>query len=184
MTAQGYRRLRCRTCGQQFNESSGGVLDRTCLPSDIIAFVVFCRLGYRLTPCCLSEIMALRGIEVSHDQAAKQIDGRYRETKRLPVMDDALRKRRHGKCGGPGASWHVDETYPKVRDRWTYLYRAIDRDGSLVNAMLKACFRSARLSRMVHEFGCGRIANCRVIEVLADKSHVHSLNEDHGGTGF
>ncbi len=138
---------------RQFNECRAGVLDRTCLPSDIIAFVVFCRLRYRLTPCCLSEIIALRGIEVSHDQAAKQIDGRNRETKLLPVIGDALRKRRHGKRRGPGTSRHVDETYLKVRGRWTYLYRAIDRDGSLVDAMLsdhrdmkaaKACFRSAR----------------------------------------
>ena len=48
------------------NERSGGVLNRTSLPSDIIAFVVFCRLRYRLTLRDLSEIMALRGIEVSH----------------------------------------------------------------------------------------------------------------------
>ncbi len=47
----------------------------------------------------------------------------------------------------------VDETYLKVRGRWTYLYRAIDRDGNLIDAMLsehrdmkaaKAFFRSAR----------------------------------------
>ena len=67
VTAQGYRRFRCRDCGRQFNERSGGVLNRTCLPSDIIAFVVFCRLRYRLTPRDLSEIMALRGLEVSHE---------------------------------------------------------------------------------------------------------------------
>ena len=42
------------------------MLNRTSLPSDIIAFVVFCRLWYRLTLRDLSEIMALRGIEVSH----------------------------------------------------------------------------------------------------------------------
>jgi transposase-like protein len=42
-TAQGYRRFRCRNCGTQFNERSGGVLNRASLPSDIIAFVVFCR---------------------------------------------------------------------------------------------------------------------------------------------
>ena len=39
----------CRTCRRQFKERSGGVLNRTCLPSDVIAFVVFCRLRYRLT---------------------------------------------------------------------------------------------------------------------------------------
>ena len=41
------------------------MLNRTCLPSDIIAFVVFCRFRYRLTLRDLSEIMALRGVDVS-----------------------------------------------------------------------------------------------------------------------
>jgi transposase-like protein len=59
LTAQGYRRFRCRACGTQFNERSDGVLNRASLPSDIIAFVVFCRLRYRLTLRDLSEIMAV-----------------------------------------------------------------------------------------------------------------------------
>ena len=66
LTAQGYRRFWCRDCGQQFNERSGGVLNRASLPSDISAFVVFCRLRYRLTLRDLSEIMLLRGFTVSH----------------------------------------------------------------------------------------------------------------------
>ena len=60
LTAQGYRRLRFRDCDQQFNERSDSVLNRASLPSDIIAFVVFCRLGYRLTLRDLSEFMLLR----------------------------------------------------------------------------------------------------------------------------
>lgn len=88
MTARGYRRFRRRACGRQFNERSGGVLNRTCLPSDIIAFVVFCRLRYRLTLRDLSEMMVLRGIEISHEPV------RDWETKLLPVMGDELRKRR------------------------------------------------------------------------------------------
>ena len=58
---QGYRRFRCRDCGRQFNERSGGVLNRTCLPSDIIALVVFFRLRYRLTLRDLSEIWPCAG---------------------------------------------------------------------------------------------------------------------------
>lgn len=147
VTARGYRRFRCRTCGRQFNERSAGVLNRTCLPSDIIAFVVFCRLRYRLTLRDLSEIMALRGIEVSHEAV------RDWEMKLLPIMGDELRKRRRGRRRQSGTSWYVDETYLKVRGRWTYLYRAIDRDGNLIDAMLsehrdmkaaKAFFRSAK----------------------------------------
>jgi putative transposase len=147
VTAQGYRRFRCRDCGRQFNERSGGVLNRTSLPSDIIAFVVFCRLRYRLTLRDLSEILLLRGIEVSHEAV------RDWETKLLPIMGEELRKRRHGKRPGPGGSWYVDETYLKVRGKWAYLYRAIDRDGNLIDAMLsehrdmvaaEAFFRSAK----------------------------------------
>ena len=147
VTAQGYRRFRCRECSRQFSERSGGVLNRTCLPSDIISFVVFCRLRARLTLRDLSEIMGLRGLEVSHEAV------RDWEAKLLPLMGDELRKRRHGIGRGAGLSWYVDETYLKVRGRWCYLYRAIDRDGNLIDAMLseqrdmraaKAFFRSAR----------------------------------------
>jgi putative transposase len=40
LTAQGYRRFRCRDCGKQFNERSGGVLNRASPPSDIIGSVI------------------------------------------------------------------------------------------------------------------------------------------------
>jgi transposase-like protein len=43
------------------------------------------------------------------------------------------RKQRHGIVGD---SWYVDETYIKVQGRWCYLYRAIDRDGHLIDARL------------------------------------------------
>ena len=90
VTAQGYRRFRCRACGKQFNERSDGVLNRTSLPSDIIALVVFCRLRYRLTLRDLSEILLLRGSTVSHETI------RDWKAKLLLIMGDALRKRRHG----------------------------------------------------------------------------------------
>ena len=107
VTAQGYRRFRCRACGRQFNERSAGVLNRTCLPSDIIAFVVICLRHYRLMLGDLSGILALRGIEVSHEAI------RDWETKLLPVMGDALRKHRHGTRCGPGTSWYVDRDLPE-----------------------------------------------------------------------
>src|ERR1700745_2343791 len=51
------------------------------------------------------------------------------------------------------AGWYTDETYIRVHGRWKYLYRAIDRDGALVDVMLsehrnlaaaKRFFRSAK----------------------------------------
>jgi transposase-like protein len=48
-------------------------------------------------------------------------------------VSETLRKHRQGKIS---PSWYVDETYIKVKGRWTYLYCAIDRDGNLVDVLL------------------------------------------------
>jgi putative transposase len=75
------------------------------------------------------------------------------EAKLLPVLGEALCKRRYGIGRSSGQSWYAHETYLKVHGRWCYLYRAIDRDGNLIDTMLCATrdmkaarrfFRSAR----------------------------------------
>ncbi len=48
-------------------------------------------------------------------------------------MADQLRARRRGQAD---RSWYVDETYINVKGKWCYLYRAIDRDGNLVDSMV------------------------------------------------
>ena len=91
--------------------------------------------------------MALRGIEVGHEAI------RGWEAKLLPVMGGELRKCRHGSQRRLGVTWYMIETYVSVRGRWNCLYRAIDRDGNLIDAMLsehrdmkaaKVFFRLAR----------------------------------------
>ena len=78
--------------------------------------------------------------------------GRLRdwEAKLTPALAENLRRRRKGRVG---RSWYVDETCIRVRGQWRYLYRAIDRDGALVDVMLsehrdlsaaRAFFRSAK----------------------------------------
>src|SRR6195952_1107288 len=129
-TAQGYRRFRCRDCGKQFKERSAGLLNRAQYPSDIIALVMLWRLRYRLTLRDLAEMFLQRGIVFSHEAV------RDWEAKLAPVLTRDLRQRRHSKARAGGRSWCVDETYLKVRGRWCYLYRAIDRHGALIDTML------------------------------------------------
>ena len=146
-TAQGYRRFRCRICGRGFNERSSGALNRAQYPSDVVALVVLWRLRYRLTLRDLTEMFLLRGIVFSHEAV------RDWEAKLAPLLTGELRQGRRGKDGRGHRSWHVDETYLKVRGRWCYVYRAIDRNGDLVDTMLsehrdmaaaRAFFRSAK----------------------------------------
>ena len=49
------------------------------------------------------------------------------------MVSELLRSKRRGQAG---RSWYIDETYVKVSGRWCYLYRAIDRDGNLLDSML------------------------------------------------
>src|SRR3954453_19291473 len=101
-TAQGYRRFRCRTCGKQFNERSGTVLNHAQYPSDVIALVVLWRLRYRLTLRDLAEMFLLRGIVFSYEAV------REWEAKLAPLLTDELRQRRHGKSGAAGRRCAVE----------------------------------------------------------------------------
>src|SRR5258708_12401625 len=66
-TAQGHRRFRCRDCGKQFNERSGGLLNRAQYPSDVIALVVLWRLRYKLSLRDLAEMFLIRGFVFSYE---------------------------------------------------------------------------------------------------------------------
>ena len=71
----------------------------------------------------------IRGIVFTHEAV------RDWEARLAPLLAEGLRKRRAGKAG---RCWHVNETYVKVAGAWCYLYRAIDRDGTLVDVYLSA----------------------------------------------
>jgi len=100
-TAQGYRRFRCLDCSKQFNERSGGLLNRTQYPSDVIALVVLWRLRYKLSLRDLAEMFLIRGFVFTYEAV------RDWEAKLTPTLTAELRRSRKGKVG---RSWYVDET--------------------------------------------------------------------------
>src|SRR3954447_15890012 len=112
-TAQGYRRFRCRTCGKQFNERSGTLLNRTQYPSDVIALVVLWRLRYKLSRRDLPEMFAMRGIVFSYEAV------REWEVKLTPALAEDLRRRRRSKVG---RRWVWGEIFPEVQGPLVYLF--------------------------------------------------------------
>ena len=70
-----------------------------------------------------------------------------------PLLANRLRAKRRGRAG---VSWYIDETYVKVAGRWCYLYRAIDREGALIDSMLSVQARQARCAALPAESAPGR----------------------------
>ena len=117
------------------------MLNRLQLPTDVVFLIVLWRLRMKLSLRDLAEILLLRGLAFSHEAV------RDWEAKLAPLLSPASARK-----GKAGRSWYVDETYIKVAGPWQYLYRAIDRDGNLVDVYLsetrdqeaaEALFRSA-----------------------------------------
>ncbi len=95
-------------------------------PRDVILFAVFFYVRYPVSYRDLEEIMAERGVFVDHATLNRWV------VKYAPLIAVRAQKRK-----APTAkSWRMDETYIKVRTRWVYLYRAIDKHGQTLDFML------------------------------------------------
>jgi len=126
-THLGYHTFCCHACQRRFNERTGTPFNYLAYPTDIVLLVVLWRLRYKLSLRDLAEMFLERGFEFTHE-AVREWEARF-----APLIADHLRAKRKGQAG---RSWHVDETYIRVGGKWKYLYRAIDRDGNLVDSML------------------------------------------------
>ena len=126
-TTLGYRTFNCRSCGRRFNERTGTPFNDLQYPTDVVLLAVLWRLRYKLSLRDVVELLLERGYEVTHETV------RIWEFRFAPLVTERLRRRRRG-CAG--VSWYLDETYVRVAGRWCYLYRAIDRDGQLIDSML------------------------------------------------
>src|SRR3954449_9192710 len=87
-------------------------------------------------------MMGERGIELAHTTILRWVQ-RY-----VPEFEKCWSRY----ARAVGGSWRCDETYVKVNGRWTYLYRAVDKQGRTVDfrlserrdvAAAKAFFRKA-----------------------------------------
>src|SRR6516162_6173701 len=125
-TAQGYRRFRCLECAKQFNERSGGLLNRTQYPSDVIALVVLWWLRYKLSLRDLAEMFLIRGFVFSYEAV------RDWEAKLTPALVAELRRRRKGKIGH---SWYMvlGLTVAPIKECVMRDYTKINIDGRWVS---------------------------------------------------
>jgi transposase, IS6 family len=97
-----------------------------------------------------------RGVEVDHTTIFRWIQAYAAE----------LEKRIRPHLRISNGSWRVDETYVRVKGRWTYLYRAVDSRGQTIDFLLSARRDAAAVKRFFRKaLGQSHAVNPRTLTV-------------------
>lgn len=93
---------------------------------EIIMLCVRWYVTYKLSYRDLAEMMAERRVDLAHTTIMRWVQ-RY-------VPEFEKRWRRFARS--VGTSWHIDETYIKIKGKWVYLYRGVDKEGQTIDFFL------------------------------------------------
>ena len=94
---------------------------------DIILQLVRWYVAYSLSYRDIEELALERRLKVDHSTVNRWV------IDYSPQLEESFRKRYKHPVG---SSWRMDETYIKVKGRWVYLYRAVDKEGETVDFRL------------------------------------------------
>ncbi len=108
---------------------------------EIITLCVRWYVTYKLSYRDLVAMMAERNVDVVHTTILRWVQ-RY-----VPEFD----KRWHRFARSVGTSWRVDETYIKLKGKWVYLYRAVDREGQTIDLILSKHRNIAAAKRFLQQ---------------------------------
>src|SRR5215813_7431293 len=92
----------------------------------IIMWAVRWYVAYPISYRQLEEMMGERGVAVDHSTLNRWV------IKYAPECEKQFRRRQ---CP-VGRSWRMDETYVKIKGKWAYLYRAVDKAGHTIDFLL------------------------------------------------
>ncbi len=95
-------------------------------PKSVILYAVYFYVRFGVSYRDLEEIMAERGVAVDHATLKRWVE----------KYAGAITEEAHRRKAPAGRSWRMDETYVKVKGEWTYLCRAIDKEGKTLDFML------------------------------------------------
>src|SRR3546814_14548389 len=73
-------------------------------------------------------MMEERGVYVDHTTLYRWVQ------KYSPELEKRIRWHARTSC----KSWHLDETYLRVKGKWKYLYRAIDKHGGTIDFVISS----------------------------------------------
>ncbi len=84
--------------------------------------------AYSLSYRDIEEIMQARGFEVDHSTLQRWV------VHYSPILEKVFQQKKKQ----AGKRWRLDETYIKVKGKWKYFYRAVDKQGNTIDFLLTA----------------------------------------------
>ena len=99
----------------------------------VIRLVVMMYVRYPLSLRNVEDLLAERGIDISHETV------RFWWNRFGPMFAAEIRKRRVAHMGGfIQWRWHLDEAFVKIDGKLRYLWRAVDHEGEVLEAVVTA----------------------------------------------
>ena len=98
---------------------------------EVIRLVVMMYVRYPLSLRNVEDLLAERGIDISHETV------RFWWNRFGPIFAAEIRKRRIVQMRAyPQWRWHLDEVFVKVNGKLFYLWRAVDHEGEVLDAVV------------------------------------------------
>jgi putative transposase len=100
---------------------------------EVIRLVVMMYVRYPLSLGNVEDLLAERGIDISHETV------RFWWNRFGPMFAAEIRKKRVAHMHGYHQwRWHLDEVFVKVNGKLCYLWRAVDHEGEVLEAVVTA----------------------------------------------
>src|SRR6202045_965519 len=133
---------------------------------EVIRLVVMMYVRYPLSLRNVEDLLAERGIDINHETV------RFWWNRFGPMFAAEIRKRRVAHMRGyPQWRWHLDEVFVKVNGKLCYLWRAVDHEGEVLEAVVTARRDKAAalklLKRIMKKYG-------RPQSIVTDRPRAHS----------
>jgi len=142
-----------------FRVKDMNIFKRRHFKYDIIIWAVRWYCKYGISYRDLEEMLTERGVAVDHSTIYRWVQ--YYAPKILDNLKWYWKP-------SLGLSWRVDETYVKVKGKWVYLYRAVDKTGNTIDFYLSRTRNTKAAKRFLG----------KALKSIPNYSHPSSINTD------
>jgi len=127
-------------------------------PPELISYTVWLYYRFPLSLRMVEEMLAFRGIEVSHETI------RQWALKFGQEFANIIRRR----LPRPGDKWHLDEVEIKIAGKKHWLWRAVDQDGTVLDVLVQSRRDKRAAKRLLRKLlkKQGRAPRVMVTELL------------------